>query len=122
MSMTVHFGLTILAVASLCAVQLLPFLDLLGHSQRDTRFAQSSWSMPGTGWANFLVPLFHCFSSAANQGVFFQYDQWWTSSYYAGIATWILAVFAAWYVRQGRVWLLAALTGLSVMIALGDNG
>src|SRR5204863_4679999 len=39
MSMTVHFGLTILAVASLCAVQLLPFLDLLGHSQRDTRFA-----------------------------------------------------------------------------------
>jgi len=117
-----RFITVILLVAGLAAAQLLPFLELLAHSQRDPGFSQSSWSMPGTGWANFLVPLFHCFSSAANQGVFFQYDQWWTSSYYAGIATWILAVFAAWHVRQVRVWLLVALTGLSVILALGDSG
>ena len=117
-----RFLSVILLVAALAAAQLLPFLELLAHSQREPSYGQSSWSMPGTGWANLFVPLFHCFSSVANQGVFFQYEQWWTSSYYAGIAPWILGVFAAWHVRDGRVGLLAGLTGLSVLLALGDNG
>jgi hypothetical protein len=117
-----RFLAMILLVAALAAAQLLPFLQLLPYSQRAPGFGQSSWSMPGTGWANFLVPLFHCFSSAANQGVFFQYDQWWTSSYYAGIATWVWAGFAAWHAREVRVRLLTALTGVSIILALGDSG
>ena len=115
-----RFLLIALFIAGLTAIQLLPFLDLLAHSQRNTNYGQSSWSMPGTGWANFLVPIFHCFS--ANQGVFFQYDQWWTSSYYLGIGPLALALFAAWRVRERRVWLLAAASGLSIILALGDNG
>ena len=115
-----RFLAVVLLVTGLAAAQLLPFLDLLAHSQRDTSYAQSSWSMPGTGWANFLVPLFHCFS--ANQGVFFQYEQWWTSSYYVGVQTLVLALLAAWRVRERRVLLLAAFAVLSVVLALGDNG
>jgi len=112
----------VLIVTGLAAMQLLPFLDLLTHSQRDTGFGRSAWSLPGTGWANFLVPLFHCFSSPANQGVFFQYDQWWTSSYYVGVGPLLLAMLAVLRLRERRVWFLALLVLTSAVLALGDNG
>jgi Bacterial membrane protein YfhO len=111
-----------LLLTGLAAVQLLPFFDLLTHSQRDTSYGRSAWSLPGTGWANFLVPLFHCFSSPANQGVFFQYDQWWTSSYYVGVGPLVLALVAVWRLREHRVWFLASLLAMSAVLALGDNG
>jgi len=117
-----RFLSVVLIVAGLAAAQLLPFFDLLAHSQRDTSYGRSAWSMPGTGWANFLVPLFHCFSSPANSDVFFQYDQWWTSSYYAGVGPLALAVFALWRLREPRVWILSAIAALAVVLALGDNG
>src|SRR5437899_4923333 len=114
------FLMVVTLVTALAAAQLMPFLDLLAHSQRDTSFGQSAWSMPGTGWANFLVPLFHCFS--ANQGVFFQYEQWWTSSYYVGIGPLVLALFAVGQLREPNVQLWASLAAVSLIIALGDNG
>jgi hypothetical protein len=117
-----RFLLVGLIVTGLSAVQLGPFLDLLAHSQRDTGFGRSSWSMPGTGWANLLVPLFHCFSSPSNQGVFFQTEQWWTSSYYLGVGPLVLAFLAVWRLRAQRTWLLAWLATLSAVLALGDNG
>jgi hypothetical protein len=120
LALTRRFGLLVSVVAGLAAIQLLPFLDLLTHSQRDTNFAQSSWSMPGTGWANFFVPLFHCFS--ANQGVFFQYDQWWTSSYYLGVGPMGLALCLSWRVQTLRATLLTLLTVSSLVLALGDDG
>ena len=53
-------------VALICAAQLLPFLELLAHSQRDTGLQRSSdWSMPVWGWANFLVPLFRTSPTSA---------------------------------------------------------
>ncbi len=112
----------VLLLTGLAAAQLLPFFDLLTHSQRDTGFGRSAWSLPGTGWANFLVPLFHCFSSPANQGVFFQYDQWWTSSYYVGVGPLVLALVAVGRLREHRVWFLASLLAMSAVLALGDNG
>jgi hypothetical protein len=117
-----RFAVVALLVAALAAVQLLPFLDLLAHSQRDTSFGTSSWSMPGTGWANLLVPLFHCFSSPANHGVFFQYNQWWTSSYYVGVGPLVLALSALGRLRERRVWFMGALAALSFVLALGDDG
>jgi len=117
-----RFLAVVLLVGGLAAAQLLPFFELLSHSQRDSGYGHSSWSMPGTGWANFLAPLFHCFSSDANHGVFFQYDQWWTSSYYLGVGPLVLGVLATGQVRQRRVWLLAVLAALSLVLALGDNG
>lgn len=107
-------------VSGLAACQLLPFLELLKYSQRDEGFARTAWSMPGTGWANLIVPLFHCFP--ANQGVFFQYDQWWTSSYYLGAGVLVLAILACWRVRLLRVWVLGLLGLTGLILALGDEG
>jgi len=111
--------LVVLLIAGLGAVQLLPFLDLLAHSQRESRYADSQNSMPGTGWANFLVPLFRSYRSP--QGVYFQSTQAWTSSYYVGIGILMLAVVAAGQIRTWRVRLLAATTLASAILALGEN-
>jgi hypothetical protein len=108
-------------VALICAVQLLPFLELLAHSQRDSGYSASThdWSMPFWGWANFLVPLFR--TSPTAQGLFMQNGQYWTSSYYAGIGTVLLAAIAVWRVRDWRVRAMAALVLLGLVLALGDS-
>src|SRR5205823_3249420 len=87
-----RFAAIISLVACLSAIQLLPFLDLLRHSHRDSGVpdAGGSWSMPGWGWANFLVPLFRM--TKTSLGVFLQPSQGWTSSYYLGIGVLILAL------------------------------
>jgi len=108
-------------VTLVCAIQLLPFLELLAHSQRDRYYSASThdWCMPFWGWANFLVPLFRTAPTA--QGVFLQNGQYWTSSYYAGIGTVLLAAVAVWRVRDWRVRTMAGLTLLGLVLALGDS-
>jgi hypothetical protein len=110
-----------LLITVICAVQLLPFLELLAHSQRDRGYSSAShdWSMPFWGWANFLVPLFRTTPSA--QGVFFQIGQYWTSSYYAGIGTLLFLAVALRRVRDWRVWVLAGLLLLGLVMAFGDG-
>ena len=107
-------------VAVLCAAQLLPFLELLAHSQRDRDYSTTThdWCMPFWGCANFLVPLFR--TSPTAQGVFLQNGQYWTSSYYAGIGTVLLAAVAVWRVRDWRARTAAALMLLGLVLALGD--
>ena len=107
-------------VALICAVQLLPFLELLAHSQRDTGYGSSDWAMPVWGWANFLVPLFR--TSPTRQGLFLQPGQYWTSSYYAGIGTVLLVAVAVRRVRDWRVRVLAGLLFLGLVLALGNSG
>jgi hypothetical protein len=113
-------GLALL-VALICAAQLLPFLQLLAHSQRDSGYAAAShdWAMPFWGWANFLVPLFR--TSPNDQGVFLQNTQYWTSSYYAGIGTVLLAAVALRRMRDWRVRLLAILCFLGLVLAWGNT-
>ena len=65
---TLRLAWIILLVSGLSAIQLLPFLDLLAHSQRENNYAEISSAMPAYGWANFFVPLFRCYQSPA--GVF----------------------------------------------------
>jgi hypothetical protein len=110
-----------LLVALVCAAQLLPFLELLARSQRDSGYSVTThdWSMPFWGWANFLVPLFR--TSPTAQGLFLQNGQYWTSSYYAGIGTVLLVAVAVWRVRDWRVRALAALLLLGMVLALGDG-
>jgi membrane protein YfhO len=115
-----RFTPVVLLVAALSAAQLLPFLDLLKQSQRDEGFGHSHWSMPGTGWANLLVPLFYSYEG--RHGVFFQVDQVWTSSYYVGIGTVTLALAAFWRPRAGRIWTLGAIAVFGSVLALGENG
>lgn len=107
-------------VLLICAAQLLPFLELLLHSQRDSSYGSAShdWSMPFWGWANFLVPLFR--ASPYAYGVCYQNGQYWTSSYYAGIGTVLLGFVAMRRVSEWRVRLLALLVFLGLVLAWGD--
>ena len=114
-----RFPLVVLFVAGLAAVQLMPFLDLASHSQRDQDYADSRWSMPGSGWANFLVPM--VFGKIWHMGVFFQHNQAWTSSYYVGIGTLLLAAFGIWHGRSWRVWLLTGIGTVALLLSFGDQ-
>ena len=115
-----RFPLVVVLVAALAAVQLLPFLDLAAHSQRDPGFADARWSMPAWGWMNFLVPM--VYGRVWNKGVFFQYNQAWTSSYYLGVGGLLLALLGVWVAPQRRrIWLLASASGLGLALALGDQ-
>src|SRR5258706_3667615 len=111
----------VLLVASLCAVQLLPFLDLLRHSHCAGQVvADAGWSMPPWGWANFLVPLFR--TAETSMGVFLQPGQGWLSSYYLGIAPFLLALVAVWKVRRPIVSSFGLVLGASLILALGEAG
>jgi len=133
-----RFASVVLLVTALAAPQLFPFLDFISHSQRTTDYATSDWSLPATGWANLLVPLFRCYESPS--GVFFQVNQGITSSYYVGILTLVLAVagiragFGAGsavssglahetesQASRSHILVLAALAIAGLVLALGDH-
>jgi hypothetical protein len=118
--MAVRLASVVALIAGLTAAQLLPFFDLLAHSQRTGDVAASKWAMPGWGWANFLVPLFHTYKIP--QGPCFQHQQGFMTSYYPGVAVLVLAGWAAWRVRIARVWALGALVLFSWIFALGESG
>jgi hypothetical protein len=75
--------------------------------------------MPAWGWVNFLVPM--AFGSTRDMGVFFQYGQNWTSSYYLGIGTLWLALLAIWTLRERRVRLLGACAIVALLFAFGEH-
>jgi hypothetical protein len=110
--------LLVVLVGLLAAAQLLPFLDLLAHSQRGTASGTSEWSMPLSGLANFLVPLYR--SSLMHKTVFVQDTQYWTSSYYPGIAAVWLAL-GTWRFRTTQTKVLLLLLLLSLALALGQG-
>jgi hypothetical protein len=114
-----RFPLVVALVVALSAAQLLPFLDLVGHAQRATGYTDLRWSMPGSGLANFLVPM--AFGSTATEGIFFQHSQYWTSSYYLGVGAVWLALAAALGIRGRRPWLLVIISGIALLCALGDH-
>jgi hypothetical protein len=114
-----RFPLVVALVAALAAAQLLPFLDLAAHSQRVTGYADLRWSLPAWGLANYLVPM--AFGGLRGGGVFFPYNQSWTSSYYLGLGTLWLALLAVWVVRNPRVWLMSIVAIAALLFALGDN-
>ena len=124
LTMLWRFPLVVALVISLSAAQLLPFLDLVAHAQRESGFADLRWSMPGSGWANFLVPM--AFGSTLTEGLFFQHGQYWTSSYYLGLGTLWLALLAVWPgqnsgAHKTKVRFLAALALAGLILALGEH-
>jgi hypothetical protein len=114
-----RFPAIVVLVMVMSAVQLFPFLDLVANSQRQAGYADLRWSMPGHGWANYLVPM--AFGRAQTEGIFFQDGQYWTSSYYLGIGTLWLALLGIWKSRDRRVLLLTILAAFAVVFALGGN-
>jgi hypothetical protein len=100
-------------------VQMLPFFDLLTHSQRELNYQSTRWAMPGWGWANLLVPLFHNFR--APDGIWYQHDQEFLLSYYLGAGVLILAVAGA--LKRSRLALaLATMSLFCWTLALGSEG
>lgn len=119
LAMLRRFPAMVMLVAALTALQLLPFLELAAHSERHGNYADFRWSMPAWGWMNYLVPM--VFGNIREMGVFFQYNQGWTSSYYVGLGALWLALLAVWVVRDRRVKLLAAAAVLALLFALGEH-
>jgi hypothetical protein len=114
-----RFPILVAMVILLSAAQLLPFLDFVAHSQRGAGYADLRWSLPGRGLANFLVPM--AFGRILGEGIFFQFGQYWTSSYYLGMGTMWLALLAVWKCRDRRICLLAILAGGAIIFALGAH-
>ncbi len=119
-----HSAARLAAVVGLAAgitmVQMLPFFDLLAHSQRDLNFGGNTWAMPGWGWANLLVPLFHCYFVI--HGPWFQPGQYLVSSYYLGVGVLVLAIAGAWLTRRRTGVILGGLALFCWIMALGSNG
>jgi hypothetical protein len=115
--LVMRFALMSAIVAAFSAVQLMPFFELLLTSQRNQQFSDTSWAMPWSGLANFIVPLFRTFAS--HQGVHAQLDQYWISSYYPGIGLLALALVGAW--KNRRTKLLSVLCLLCIWLALGTS-
>ena len=117
------FGRLLLVVAlllGLTAVQTLPFLDLLAHSQRGSSFATAKWSLPLWGWANLFAPLVHCYQTT--QGLFFQHGQEFFSSTWLGAGMLVAGAWCVGRVRRGRVLWLTALGLLGLALAFGEEG
>jgi len=117
-----RFVIVVTLIAGLSAIQLLPFFDLLRHSERDSAYVIADASpMPVWGWANFVVPTFHCARTIF--GTWLQHHQVWISSYYLGIGTLALAALAVWRLRrQPGICGLAAVTLAGLLLALGNDG
>lgn len=114
------FLVTVLAVAALAAAQLLPFLDLLAHSQRERHFGLAVWPMPLTGLANFFLPVFNTFASY--HGVLAQPDQYWISTYYLSLPVVALALLSLLLSRDRYVWILGLAAFFATWLALGHQG
>jgi hypothetical protein len=112
-------ALIVTGAGGLCAVQLLPFLELLQYSQRTPGFAAEKWTLPIWGWANFLLPRFHTFSTP--EGTNFQYGQEFLSSTYLGGALLLFAAFS-FTTRNPRLLTLIVLSVIAAVLALGSSG
>jgi hypothetical protein len=115
----------ILLVVSLAAgitmIQMLPFFDLITHSQRSAGNVNDTvWSMPGWGWANLIVPRFHCYQ--APQGPWFQHEQEFLASYYLGAGVLTLAIGGAMLARNRILLVTTAMILFCWIMALGLNG
>ena len=116
-----RFAAMVVLITGLSAVQLLPFFDLLRHSERDSAYTiADAWPMPLWGWANFVVPVFHCRQTAF--GTCLEPTQSWTASYYLGTGTLALAALVVWQWRRPGICRLTGMTLAGLVLALGNEG
>ena len=115
-----RFLLVGLWVAGLAAAQLLPFLDLLAHSSAIRPLAVPYGPCrSGAGpisWCRSFGPIKRRSARMRSRvNIGFPSD-------YLGVGVLALALLAVGQVRRPRVWLLAAMTALCLILALGDHG
>jgi hypothetical protein len=109
----------IMLITAVCAPQIFPFLDFLVHSQRDQTYGTGSWAMPGTGWANLVLPIFY--QERTSAGVYMQTGQGIASSYYPGIGVLLFAGAAAWWKRKWWCRWFAFAAVACLVLALGQE-
>jgi hypothetical protein len=119
-SLAGRMALVLVLASGLIAAQLLPFLDLLAHSQRSAASATLKWALPPWGLGNFLLPMFRC--AQTSQGIFFQLGEDFFASTFLGIVLLALGLLALGFRGQKPVGVLAALSLLGILLALGDYG
>jgi hypothetical protein len=78
-----RFGLVVIGIAALCAIQLFPFLDLLRLSSRTGESSGRSWVLGPLGWIRMIAPLFE--TRLKGTGAIFHIGQAWTHSIYLGL-------------------------------------
>ncbi|MGC9035044.1 MAG: YfhO family protein [Verrucomicrobiia bacterium] len=110
--------LIILIGAVVCSlVQLLPFYQLLSNSHRYAVGGDSSWSLPSP--INLIAPLINTFQW--NYNVFFQKEQYWTSSTYFNIGIVWLAIIGSIF-GKAKLRVIAALLCLTgISLSMGNN-
>lgn len=111
--MALRFAAVVLLVAGLSAFQLLPFFELLSVSQRSAGTGSAFWSLPPTGWINFLLPTFASFVSIQNVAI--QIGQAFLPSVYLGAIAVTLAI-AALIGKRNRELLTLAGCGLLFLL------
>jgi len=117
-----RFAAVVVLVTGLAAVQLLPFIQLLAHSDRSLSSPGGTefWPLPAWGWANLIVPQFR-----ATQSLLATYHlagQYWTKSYYLGVGVLALALLGAGRARPWPARWLAGAGLLGLVLALGRSG
>lgn len=118
--LSLRFGTIVVLVALLCAAQLWPFLDLLLHSQRTGGTGETQWAAGPFVWGNYFVPLLRTVKSSA--GTFYQADQFWVVSTYAGVGTLMFAVTGAGLRRDRWLVALAVVVLVAFVLSMGTKG
>jgi hypothetical protein len=116
-----RFVMIVVITALLAAVQLVPFFDLVVHSGRFDPRQKLEWFIHWYGWANYFLPYFENIGPQES-GVVFHASQFWTHSYYLGLAPWLLLVPALARNRSRLVWLLFASVVVTILLAMGPEG
>jgi hypothetical protein len=104
----------------LSTIQLLPFVELLRHSERGGEFVGNMWSMLPTGWARLVLPSFY--GAPTSMGIVMDPAQSFTNSYYPSTLILVLACLSTVRARSSLVAGLIFLSLIILTLALGDAG
>jgi len=109
--------IVLIGAITLTLVQTLPFYQLLSNSHRYIAGGDSSWALSSP--LNLIAPLLNTFQW--NYGVFFQKDQYWTSSTYISLTVVWLAIAGSIYGKT-RLKIIAVLFALvGIFLSMGNN-
>ncbi|MGB0581884.1 MAG: YfhO family protein [Limisphaerales bacterium] len=106
-------------ITLLTAAQMLPFLDLLQHSERQAHEEIVDWPTSRLAWVRFMMPLFH--TRMSSLGLLDHLDQGWIHSYYVGGTTVVLGCIALGASRRKSVRWMGAMILFAITLAMGDN-
>jgi len=110
----------VVAVAGLCAIQLLPFFDLALHSLRISHGQEVQWPASPTFWVNLFLPM--AASGQFANGVVYLEGQEWINSIYLGLPTLWLGLLALRARRSPAVRMATFAILGCVLLSLGPAG